>query len=140
METTILLVDDRIENLFTLESILEKENRTFIHAGSGAEALLKLREVKPAMILLDFQMPGMSGLEVAEHLRSDDVTRSIPILFITALNKTESKKLQVFEEGTVEIISKPLDIAEVRNKVAIFERIFYLQTKLAEHGLPVTSE
>lgn len=140
METTILLVDDRIENLFTLESILEKENRTFIHAGSGAEALLKVREVKPAIILLDYQMPGMSGLEVAEHLRADVTTRTIPILFITALNKAESKKLQIFEEGTVEIISKPLDISEVRNKVAIFERLFQLQMKLAEHGLAVTTE
>jgi two-component system sensor histidine kinase/response regulator len=133
METTILLVDDRIENIFALENILEKESRTFIHACSGAEAIQKVAECKPAIILLDYQMPGMSGLEVAELLRSADVTASIPILFITALTKNEYKKLQIFDEGTVEILSKPLDVAEVRNRVAVFEKLHHCQMLLAEH-------
>jgi CheY-like chemotaxis protein len=133
METTILLVDDRIENLFALESILEKKNRTFIHATSGAEAIRKVAECRPSIILLDYQMPGMSGLEVAEILRSNELTWSIPILFITALSKSEYKKLQVFDEGTVEILTKPLDVAEVRNRVAVFERLHHYQLLLAEH-------
>jgi CheY-like chemotaxis protein len=135
MKTTILLVDDRMENLFTLESILEKENRTFVLAESGAEALLKVKECNPSVILLDYQMPGMSGLEVAEHLRSDDATKLIPIIFITAISKNEFKKLQIFEEGTVEIIGKPIDIYEARNRVAIFEKLYHFQQLALLNGL-----
>lgn len=135
METTILIVDDRIENIFALESILEKGNRTFVHALSGQECIKKVKECKPAIILLDYQMPGMNGFEVATELRADESTSNIPILFITALTKNEYRKLQVFDEGTVEILTKPLDVAEVRNRVAVFEKLHHYQMLLAEHGL-----
>ncbi|MEP7264626.1 MAG: response regulator [Bacteroidota bacterium] len=138
MNITILLVDDRMENLFALESILEKANRKFIHALSGEEALKKVIQFKPAFILLDYQMPGMNGIEVAERLRANEETRDIPILFITALTKNEYKKFQNFEEGTVEILSKPLDISEVRNRVALFEKLYQCQFLLQEHGLALS--
>lgn len=135
MEITILLVDDRLENLFALESILEKENRSFVHALSGEEALKKVIQFKPAFILLDYQMPGMNGIEVAERLRANEETKDIPVLFITALLKNEYKKFQGFDEGTVEVLSKPLDVAEVRNRVALFERLYQYKMLLAEHGV-----
>jgi two-component system, sensor histidine kinase and response regulator len=135
MRTTILLVDDRVENLFSLESILEQENRMFIHAASGEAALKVAAEEKPALILLDYQMPGMNGIETALHLRANESTAMIPVLFVTALTKNDYQQFGQFEEGTVDIISKPLNISEVRNKVALFEKLAHYQAFIQDHGL-----
>jgi response regulator RpfG family c-di-GMP phosphodiesterase len=131
-KTKILLVDDRIENLITLEHILDNSKREFINASSGAEALMITECENIGLIMLDYQLDDMTGIEVAQQLRNKSNTAHIPIIFVTALSKNERKKLSQFEEGTVDFLFKPIDIEETNTKVAIFERIAMLQERLAE--------
>ena len=117
---TILLVDDRRDNLRALRAILTDPSYRLITATSGNEALqIALRE-KPTVILLDAVMPEMDGFEVARHLKSIARTRAIPILFLTAI-ATEMKHVhRAFEAGAVDYLIKPLDAEVVRKKVAVF--------------------
>lgn len=119
----LLLVDDRPENLLTLESILAEEHRTFISATSGAETLMMTAMEDFDLILLDYRLDDMNGIEVARALRSKPGTANIPILIVTALSKRESPDLKEFEAGTIDIIYKPLDIDMARMKVDQFETL-----------------
>ena len=84
----ILIVDDRPENLLSLESILENDNRNIYKALSGNEALRIALETDIALILLDVQMPEMDGFEVARLLAENSRTRDISIIFVTAIALT----------------------------------------------------
>jgi two-component system sensor histidine kinase/response regulator len=128
---TILLVDDRMENLLALEQMLLAENRVFIQADSGNEALKQvLKNEDVGLIMLDVQMPGMDGFEVARLLKANTKTRDISIIFVTAINKEESHVLKGFEKGGVDYLSKPLDINLTRAKVDVFERLYFYQREL----------
>ena len=130
---TILLVDDREENLISLEHMLEDENRVFLKATSGNDALkIALKNSEIGLIMLDVQMPGMDGFEVAELLRSNARTRDVSIIFVTAINKEEQHVMKGFEQGAVDYLSKPLDINVTRAKVNVFERLFFYQKNLRE--------
>jgi len=125
----ILLVDDRTENLLTLEHIIENENRVIVKATSGNEALKIVLGDNIDLILLDVQMPGMDGYEAAELLRMNPKTKHIPIIFVSAVSRGETKPMEKFETGTVDFLFKPLDIAETKSKVALFESIHKLNTE-----------
>jgi two-component system sensor histidine kinase/response regulator len=128
---TILLVDDREENLLSLEAILAKENRTFIKSDSGNDALKQvLKNEEIGLILLDVQMPGMDGYEVARLLKSNSKTKDISIIFVTAINREEQYILKGFEEGAVDYLQKPLDIHMTQAKVSVFEDLYYYQQQL----------
>jgi len=130
---TILLVDDRMENLLSLEQMLIAENRTFIQATSGNEALKQvLKNEDIGLIMLDVQMPDMDGFEVARLLKANPKTRDISIIFVTAINKEESHVLKGFEKGGVDYLSKPLDINVTRAKVDVFERLYFYQRELRQ--------
>lgn len=130
-EMKILLVDDRQENLVSLETILKEDNRVFLRAMSGAEALrIVLKNEDIGLIMLDVQMPGMDGFEVAEILRSNPKTRDISIIFVTAISKEEQYVLKGFENGAVDYLQKPLDVNITRAKVNVFERLFFFQQDL----------
>lgn len=127
----ILLVDDREENLISLEEMLEAPNRHFTKVTSGNDALRTvLRNKQIGLILLDVQMPGMDGFEVARLLQANPQTRDISIIFVTAINKGEQNVLKGFEEGAVDFLEKPLDINITRAKVNVFEKLYFYQ-----HGL-----
>ncbi len=126
----ILLVDDRPENLISLESMLENGNRTIIKANSGNEALKVALEDEIALILLDVQMPDMDGFEVARLLKENSRTKDISIIFVTALSKDEKFTIQGYEEGAVDYLHKPLDYNIVLAKVNVFERLFLQQKEL----------
>lgn len=117
----VLLVDDIPANLLTLESILEDENRILIKAFSGNEALKLLMEEPIDLILLDIQMPDMDGIEVAQLLRANPKTKHIPIIFVSAIAKSERPSFAEFETGSYDFIPKPLDIEETQKMVSIFE-------------------
>ena len=126
----ILLVDDRPENLISLESMLENGSRTIIKANSGNEALKVALEDEIALILLDVQMPDMDGFEVARLLKENSRTKDISIIFVTALSKDEKFTIQGYEEGAVDYLHKPLDYNIVLAKVNVFERLFLQQKEL----------
>src|SRR5438046_3214535 len=84
-QVEILLVDDRPENLLALEAILEPLGHKLVRAQSGEEALRAVLNHDFAVILLDVQMPGMNGFEVARIVKSRERTRHIPIIFLTAI-------------------------------------------------------
>lgn len=129
--TRILIADDRPENIFTLESILEDDNRLFLSATSGSETLLMCAIEKIDLILLDYQLGDLHGLEVARSLRKEEATKHIPIIFVSAVSKEARLELREFEEGTVDFLFKPLDMDEARIKIAVFQRLCVMQKKIA---------
>lgn len=85
--TKLLIVDDLPENLQALEALIRGTGRTVFQAGSGEQALTLLLQHDFALAILDVQMPGMDGFELAELMRGTEKTRSIPIVFVTAAGK-----------------------------------------------------
>jgi two-component system, sensor histidine kinase len=126
----ILLVDDRAENLRVLEAILEPLGQTLIHASSGEEALRELLLRDFAVILLDVQMPGMNGLETARYVKSRPRTRTVPIIFLTAINKDESHIFRAYEVGAVDYLFKPFDPEILRSKVSVFVDLWRQQQQI----------
>ncbi|MCG8565658.1 MAG: diguanylate cyclase [Desulfobacterales bacterium] len=127
----ILIVDDRPENLYSLEVILKRPGLEIISASSGNQALRELLNHEFALILLDVQMPEMDGFETAELIRCNDKTRYIPIIFITANSKEETQVFKGYESGAVDYIFKPLVPEILRNKVEIFLEL-YTQRKIIQ--------
>ncbi len=116
---SLLLVDDRPENLVALEAVLEGPEYRLFRATSGEEALnLALRE-SFAVILLDVMMPGMDGFEVAAHLKKIERTREVPIMFLTALASDIQHIYRAYDVGALDYLIKPLDPDIVRKKVAV---------------------
>lgn len=112
----ILLVDDVIQNLHMLTDMLKNQGHDVAVALNGQEALDKIDEKRPDLILLDIQMPGMSGYEVCEKLKEDDNTEDIPIIFLSALSDTKDI-VKGFEVGGVDYVSKPFKYREVVARV-----------------------
>ena len=115
-----LLVDDLKGNLLALESLLKPEGAEIYRAQSGEEALELLLEHDFALALVDVQMPGMNGFELAEYMRGTEKTRHIPIIFVTAGARVQEGVFQGYEAGAVDFLFKPLDPFIVRSKVRIF--------------------
>ncbi len=116
----ILMVDDTPENLYSLEAILEAPGRNLIKANSGAEALKVLLKSDISLVLLDVQMPGMDGFEVAEIMRSNPKTKSVPIVFVTAINKDQKYVFKGYQAGAVDYLFKPLDALILSSKIDFF--------------------
>jgi two-component system, sensor histidine kinase and response regulator len=129
-EINILIVDDRPENIFTLENILDNGTRKFITAASGKEALQITANEKIDLILLDLKLDDINGIDVARLLRANIKTEKIPIIFATASSKEERKKTREFKNGTVDFLFKPIDLDEANTKVDVFERIIRLEKNL----------
>src|SRR5690606_7657830 len=118
----VLLVDDKEENLIALEALLENDEFEveFIKTTSGNEALNIALKEELALILLDVQMPGMDGYEVARFLKQNSKTRAVPLLFVTALDQDVNYILEGYEKGAVDYLFKPLNPAITRAKVKAF--------------------
>ena len=114
----ILMVDDRPENLLALEAILEPLGHKLVRAQSGEEALRAVLSHDFAVILLDVQMPGMNGFEVARIVKSRERTRHIPIIFLTAISKEDEYVFTGYSVGAVDYLFKPFQPEILRSKVA----------------------
>lgn len=116
----ILIVDDRPENLLAMENLLESPDIVILRAESGAEALSTLLMQDVALVLLDVQMPDMDGFEVAELMRSNPRTKTIPIIFVTAISKEKQYVFKGYESGAVDYLFKPISPNILVSKVRVF--------------------
>ena len=111
----LLVVDDETHNLALLGEIL-KEDYQLSFARNGTEALALVAKIRPALILLDIDLPGMDGYEVCRQLKSNAVTAKIPVIFVTANTDIQSEQAG-FEAGCVDYLSKPISPPIVRARV-----------------------
>jgi signal transduction histidine kinase len=116
----ILLVDDQPEGLLTLEAILGVLGQNLVRASSGNEALRQVLARDFAVILLDVQMPGMDGYEVATMIRQRPASQHTPIIFLTAADKADMQMIRGYSVGAVDYLFKPLDADILKSKVAVF--------------------
>jgi len=124
-EAKILVVDDRADNLISIEAILEKDNYTIVKANSGKAALkILLYDHDFSLILMDVQMPELSGYETATIIYERDKLRNIPIVFITANNYDEDFMFKGYRMGGVDYIYKPINSELLRAKVAVFVELY----------------
>jgi signal transduction histidine kinase len=114
----ILIVDDNPANLVALEAVLEPLGERIVKAGSGREALRHLLDERFSLVLLDVQMPGLSGFETAAIIWQRERTRNVPIVFVTAAEREEASVVSGYTQGAVDYIVKPFDAEVLRAKVA----------------------
>lgn len=112
----ILIVDDRLDNLRLLSQILVGQGYEVRKAINGSTALMGIKTFPPDLILLDINMPGLSGYEVCQKLKSDRAYKQIPIVFLSASDKV-TDKVKAFEVGGMDYITKPFQVAEVIARV-----------------------
>jgi putative two-component system response regulator len=127
-QSTVLVVDDTPANLTLLAQVLKPYYRVQL-AVSGAKALEICRRQPPDLIVLDVMMPALDGHEVCRQLKADPATRRVPVIFLTALTRTEDESAG-FEVGGADFIHKPFNPATVLARVRT-----HLQLKLAEDRL-----
>ncbi len=120
----ILLVDDLEENLLALEALLQSENLHCLKARSGEEALELLLVQDVALALLDVQMPGMDGFQLAEFMRGAERTRHVPIVFVTAGAADAQRRFRGYGAGAVDFIQKPIETDILRSKVDVFVDLY----------------
>lgn len=121
MQQKILLVDDREDNLLSIETILAPAGYTFVKANSGREALkILLKEFDFALILMDVKMPMLNGFETASLIYQRERLRHIPIIFITANSYGEEHIFKGYRSGAVDYIYKPINPDLLRAKVGVF--------------------
>jgi signal transduction histidine kinase len=129
----ILVVDDRKDNLFSIEAILEKDEYTIIKANSGRAALkILLQEHDFSLILMDVQMPDLNGFETATIIYERDKLRNIPIIFITAHDYGEEYIFKGYKMGGVDYIYKPINPELLRVKVAVFVELYRKNKQLQQ--------
>ncbi|MGZ8866781.1 MAG: ATP-binding protein [Thermoanaerobaculia bacterium] len=131
-KVNILLVDYQPKNLLALESIRAEDGQTLVKAHSGRAALRHLLEADFAVILLDVQMPEMDGFETATLIRQRDKSRDTPIIFLTALSRSETNVFRGYELGAVDYIFKPFHPEILRSKVNVFVELFSRREALKE--------
>ncbi len=128
IQAKLLIVDDLPENLLALEAFIKREDRIVYKALSADEALSLLLQHEFAMAILDVQMPGMNGFELAELMRGTAKTKNIPIVFVSAAGREMNYAFKGYESGAVDFLHKPLDIHAVKSKVNVFVEL-YRQSK-----------
>jgi class 3 adenylate cyclase len=131
MHNKILIVDDEPFNLDLLEQELMEYDYVIERANDGVEALEKTASFKPDVILLDFMMPRMNGLEVVKRLRQDQEHRSIPVILLTA-KATQEDKVAGLDAGADDYVTKPFDAIELLARVRAMMRLKEMHDTLEE--------
>src|SRR5712691_7293972 len=123
-KVNILIVDDRLDKLLAHEVVLTELNQNLVRANSGEEALRCLLQQDFAVILLDVNMPGMDGFETAAMIRQRQRSETTPIIFISAVNDTETHVSRGYSLGAVDYILTPVVPEILRAKIAVFVDLF----------------
>ena len=130
----ILVVDDQPENLLAAEAVLESLGQDVVRAQSGREALRHLLSDDFAVILLDVMMPEMDGFETAALIRQRERSHTTPIIFITALGRSEEHIFRGYDVGAVDYLTKPVVPEILRSKVAVFVELARKNALLQHHA------
>jgi len=133
-KVNILIVDDRPEKLLALESVLSELDQNVVEASSGKEALRKLLKQEFAVILLDVSMPIMDGFETASLIRQRQESEHTPIIFVSAINASESHASRGYSLGAVDYIFAPVNPDILRSKVHVFIDLFRKTQQIKRQG------
>ncbi len=135
----ILAIDDTPENLQLLSQLLTQRRYKVRSVTKGKTALRAAQAAPPDLILLDINMPGMGGYEVCERLKSEDITRNIPVIFISALGETLDK-VRAFDVGGVDFVTKPFQVEEVIARIETHLQLRRLQQQLQAQNVRLQQE
>jgi two-component system cell cycle response regulator len=130
----VLVVDDLEDNLLTTQVLLERPGLVVLTSSSADGALDLLAQHEVALALLDVQMPRVNGFELAERMRTDDRTRSVPIIFITANRIDPTRTFQGYAAGAVDFLIKPVDTRVLESKVGVFVELYHQRRQLRERN------
>src|SRR5918995_60758 len=133
MRPKILLVDDREDNLMSMEAILAPDGYKFVKATSGRQALkILLNEIDFALILMDVKMPNLNGFETAALIYEREKLKHIPIIFITANNYGDENIYKGYKSGAIDYIFKPINPDILRAKVSVLIDLYKKNRLLVE--------
>ncbi|MCX6226533.1 MAG: response regulator [Bacteroidia bacterium] len=136
--TKILIVDDKIENLIALERLMVDFNVEPIRALSGNQALQLTLYHNFALALVDVQMPDMDGFETVTLMRSNEATRHLPVIFVSAIYREDFHVVKGLESGAVDFITKPINPEILKGKIRVFLDLYYqkhqLESEIKERG------
>ena len=136
----ILIVDDEPRNLTVLESVLDDPGYRLVRATSGEQALLALMGNEFAVLVLDIQMPGMTGFELALMIKERKKTARVPIIFLTAYYNEDQHILEGYGSGAVDYLYKPVNAGVLRSKVAVFAELHRKRRALEESNRSLKAE
>ena len=128
----ILIVDDRVENLISLEAILAGFDVSFVRALSGMEALRETLKEEFALVIMDVQMPEMDGYETLSLMRKREKTQHLPVIFVSAIHQSDLHIIKGIETGAVDFIPKPIIPEILVGKVAVFLDLYHQKQKLSD--------
>lgn len=136
----ILVVDDEPKNLTVLESVLTDPSYRIVRAESADEALLALIDREFALLVLDIQMPGMTGFELAQMIKTRKKTAHVPIIFLTAYYNEDAHMLEGYDTGAVDYLHKPVNPVVLRSKVSIFADLYRKSRECVAANVVLSSE
>lgn len=116
-EKTVLCIEDNFHNRLLVNRILSSHGYTVIEAKDGVEGLEMIRSLKPPLVLLDIDLPGMDGIEVVGHIRADDLIRDIPVIALTA-SAMQGDRERFLHAGCDDYLSKPIQVTQLLDMIA----------------------
>ena len=135
----ILIIDDTPENLNLLSTMLSEQGYKVRSVTKGSTGLRGAQAASPDLILLDVNMPQMNGYEVCQHLKGDERTREIPVIFISALGDALDK-VKAFRVGGVDYITKPFQVEEVLARIENHLTITRLSQQLQQQNILLSEQ
>jgi two-component sensor histidine kinase/CheY-like chemotaxis protein len=136
----ILIVDDEPKNLTVLETVLDSPRYRVIRAESADNALLALLRHDFAVLILDVQMPGITGFELAQMIKERKKTSEVPIIFLTAYYNEDQHVIEGYDSGAVDYLLKPINPAILRSKVSALAELFLKQRQLEDANRALSAE
>ena len=137
---SILLVDDDPKNLTVLETVLADPGYRLVAVTSADEALLALINQEFAVLVLDIQMPGMNGFELAQMIKKRKKTAHVPIIFLTAYYNEDAHVVEGYDTGAVDYLYKPVNPVVLRSKVSVFADLYRKNRECATANSVLSNE